>query len=117
MVATNAALRSYLSEVDGEEKKMNRRGLVAYMAAKNNISEDDAQSAYRMTMDAIRDVVAGGVKLSLSGFGVFYLQTHRGHPVRFQSRGSGSRTDNYLVFKFSASNTLNRFVRTGHGAS
>ena len=113
MPVTNAAERRRPSEVDGE-CRMNRKNLVAYMAAKNDISEDDAQSAYRMTMDAIRDLVASGVKLSLSGFGVFYLQTHRGHPVRFQA--AGNRTDNYLVFKFSASNTLNRFVREKHGA-
>ena len=113
MSVTKAAERRFPSTRDGE-CRMNRKNLVTYMATKYNISEDDAQSAYRMTMDAIRDLVAGGVKLSLSGFGVFYLQTHRGHPVRFQA--AGDRTESYLVFKFSASNTLNKFVRDKHGA-
>lgn len=113
MSVTSAVERRRPSEPDGE-RRMSRKNLVAYMAAKYDISEDDAQSAYRMTTEAIRDLVASGARLSLSGFGVFYLQTHRGHPVRFQA--AGERTGSYLVFKFSASNTLNRFVRERHGA-
>lgn len=89
--------------------RMNRKDLIAYMAEQNGVSTDEAATAYAMTTKAIRDVVARGVKLSLSGFGVFYLQKHRGHPVQFQS--GDDATGDYLVFKFSASNTLNKFIR------
>ena len=89
-----------------DQTRMNRTELIHYMAEKNGVELSEAQKAYAMTTEAIRDIVASGIKLSLSGFGVFYLQRHRGHPVQFQS--GATATQDYLVFKFSASNTLNK---------
>lgn len=60
-------------------------------------------------LSEITDIVDAGNRLSLTGFGSFYAQVHRGHPVQF---GGASKTvGDYRVFKFSASNVLNRRLR------
>ena len=89
--------------------KMNKRGLVAYIAKSNRISNEEAARMYDCVMDAIRDVVTCNVKLSLSGFGVFQAQKHKGQPVQFCE--SDMTVQDYLVFKFSASKTLNQYLR------
>lgn len=90
--------------------KMKRRGLIEYMAKTSGKHVNECAEAYDLVMTSIRDVVAHKVRLSLSGFGVFHLQTHKGHPVQFQK--GGNQTADYLVFKFSASNALNQYVRS-----
>ena len=89
--------------------KMNKRGLIAYIAKSNNVSNDDAARMYECVMTAIRDVVTSGIKLSLSGIGVFQSQKHKGQPVQFCD--ADMTVQDYLVFKFSASKTLNQYLR------
>ena len=57
----------------------------------------------------IKHIVRCGCRLSLTGFGSFYAQTHRGHPVQFG--GQKEKVHDYKVFKFSASNVLNKMLR------
>ena len=89
--------------------KMNKRGLITYIAKSNGITNDDATRMYNCVMNAIRDVVTNNVKLSLGGFGVFQAQKHKGQPVQFCE--SDMTVQDYLVFKFSASKTLNQYLR------
>ncbi len=106
----NSQLQEFLASSGANETlKMNKRGLIGYIAKRNGISVEDAANSYSMVMSAIRDAVTQGVKLSLSGFGTFYRQSHKGQPVQFCENG-GSVGD-YLVFKFSASKTLNQYLR------
>ena len=88
---------------------MNKRGLIAYIAKSNGITNDDATRMYNCVMNAIRDVVTNNVKLSLGGFGVFQAQKHKGQPVQFCE--SDMTVQDYLVFKFSASTTPNQYLR------
>lgn len=60
-------------------------------------------------LDEIIHAVECGERASLTGFGSFYAQTHRGHPVQFGS--SAKKVSNYQVFKFAPSNVLNRRLR------
>lgn len=60
-------------------------------------------------LDTIISDVKDGKRVSLTGFGSFYSQIHRGHPVQF-----GVKTDrvpDYRVFKFAVSNVLNKDFR------
>lgn len=73
---------------------------------RNGYSVEDVCSAI---FEEIKAIVLDGDRLSITGFGSFYSQTHKGHPVQF-----GRKTDkvhDYRVFKFSASNVLNRALR------
>ena len=89
--------------------KMNKRGLITYIAKGNGISFEEAARMYDCVMNGIRDVVTKNIKLSLSGFGVFQAQKHKGQPVQFCE--PDMTVQDYLVFKFSASKTLNQYLR------
>ena len=61
------------------------------------------------TIDAIISDVKEGKRVSLTGFGSFYSQIHRGHPVQFGTKTE--RVPDYPVFKFAVSNVLNKDFR------
>lgn len=109
----DSILRDCLAAPDADGTlKMNKRGLITYLARTNDVSYCEAETMYEAVMGAIRDTVASNVRVSLAGFGVFYLQTHRGQKVQFRDRDpAGVSVGDYLVFKFSASKTLNRRLR------
>ena len=95
--------------------KMNKRTFIGYLAKENNISLNEATWAYNIVINGIVNVVKTGTKLSLMGFGVFYLQDHKGHPIQFKEddkqMGRNMHVGKYKVFKFSASNVLNGAIR------
>jgi nucleoid DNA-binding protein len=64
---------------------------------------------YGALVDAIVEEVQNENYISLTGFGNFYLQHHKGHPVQFES--SNSTVRDYKLLKFSASDALNRRLR------
>lgn len=92
-----------------EASVMNKNGLIEYMSEVYGISRNDAAEAYNMVISSIKDVVTRGFNLRLVGFGMFYLQKHKGNPIQFHAQNKTN--DDYLVFKFSASSTLNRSIR------
>lgn len=107
---SDSVLRGCLAEpCTSGALKMNKRGLITYIAKSNEIPVEDAARMYNCVMTAIRDVVTKNVKLSLGGFGVFQIQKHKGQPVQFC--GSDMTVQDYFVFKFSASKTLNQYLR------
>ena len=89
---------------------MNKNGLIEYMSDVYSVSRSDAADAYNMVINSIRDVVTHGFNLRLVGFGLFYLQKHKGNPIQFHAKNKTN--EDYLVFKFSASSTLNRSIRS-----
>lgn len=95
--------------------KMNKRTFIGHLAKENNISLNEATWAYNIVINGIVNVVKTGTKLSLMGFGVFYLQDHKGHPIQFkegdEQAGRNTHVEKYKVFKFSASNVLNGAIR------
>lgn len=64
---------------------------------------------YEAMIAETKAIVQAGDRLSLTGFGSYYAQTHKGHPVQFGSQTE--KVGDYRVFKFSASNVLNRELR------
>lgn len=104
----NLMYRKYKIERDDSMKdKMSKKEFISYVAKKYNVSEERLNEDYDMLINGITDVTKRGIKLSLTGFGAFYLQKHKGHPVQFDS----NKVKDYVVFKFSASNVINQQMR------
>lgn len=89
--------------------RVSRQQFLDYVAAKNGVTVDSLVTAYDMIFDGIYDIVKSNKRLCLNGFGTFYLQMHKGHQMQF---GCDVKSDDYAVFKFSASNTLNKRIRS-----
>lgn len=79
------------------------------MAARGSCHLFTVREMYEAMIEEVKDIVRVGDRLSLTGFGSFYSQLHRGHPVQFG--GKQKNVQDYQVFKFSASNVLNRELR------
>jgi nucleoid DNA-binding protein len=90
------------------KNKISKNQFLADVARNNDMSLEDITDAYNAIVNGIHDVVASGRTLSLTGFGSFYLQRHKGHPVQFEGR---SNVEDYVIFKFSASDVLNKRFR------
>ena len=69
-----------------------------------------ANAVYSAMIDRIFCEVAQGNQIVLQGFGSFYLNEHKGHPVQFKADDNPVLSD-YLVLKFSATKTANRRAR------
>lgn len=54
---------------------MNKTELAAAVAAKAELSKKDADAAVTAVLDAIKDALAEGDKVSLVGFGTFAVKT------------------------------------------
>lgn len=87
---------------------MSKKNFLAAVARDSNISVENVTKAYDAIVDGIHDQLAAGNRVSLTGFGSFYLQKHKGHPVQFDGRAV---IQDYIVMKFSASDALNKRFR------
>lgn len=90
-------------------EKVSKRELIKKMAKDNNMSVAKATRCYDLVIGEIIDTIIENKQVNLSGFGNFYLQKHKGHPVQFES--ADQKVDDYVVFKFTASDTLNQQIR------
>lgn len=109
------AIRIVTADIDTKERgcdvtknKVSKNQFLAEVAHNNDMSLEEVTTAYNAIVDGIHDVVASGRTLSLTGFGSFYLQRHKGHPVQFEGRAN---VGDYVIFKFSASDVLNKRFR------
>ena len=87
---------------------------IQFIAKENDMDMDDAKRAYWAVVTAIKALVAKGVDLQLRGFGRFYLQLHKGQCPQFQDGVNRTPMPDYLVLKFSASTSVNRYMRDGN---
>lgn len=53
---------------------MKKNELVAAIAAKENCSKKEADKALNLVLDAIRDALVAGEKVSITGFGTFEVR-------------------------------------------
>ena len=65
---------------------MNKTELVAAVAAKAELSKNDAEAAVNAVFDSVKDALAEGDKVSLIGFGTFETR------VRGERTGKNPRT-------------------------
>ena len=89
--------------------KINKSELLAYIAKQNGITHKQARSVFDSIIDYIRENICEGKDVSLTGFGTFSLQKHKGHPVQFASDTNAVK--DYVVVKFTASDALMTSIR------
>lgn len=92
-----------------EVERINKRDFIRQMALEAHLPKLVAERAYDAFMKTLLDNVRAGKQVNLTGFGKFYWQRHRGHPVRFGEPGQGLVED-YTVLKFSATRDSNEFL-------
>lgn len=91
--------------------KINKVTFIDILAKQHDMDRKDVERCYDIVINGIRDVVLKGNILSLYNFGSFYLQEHKGHKVQFSK--SDEIMNDYLVFKFKTSKSLNQKIRNG----
>jgi DNA-binding protein HU-beta len=95
-----------------DANRVSKREFVQRFARRGGISVFAAQTAYNAMIDELLDLVSQGNTVTLTNFGKFYPQNHKGHRVQFgKDEGTGEVTD-YTVLKFSATREVNRRVKT-----
>lgn len=92
------------------KNKVMKADFLAKIAEENNIDMSQLEYIYEKIFEEIYATVCNGNMLVLNGFGTFYVQKHKGHPVQFDQKNSSVMPD-YLVFKFSASDVINERIR------
>lgn len=94
--------------------RVNKRDFVKGVAARSGVSVRTADAVYNAIIAEIFDAVEDGKRLTLRGFGKFFVQTHKGHRVtKIDDNGNaldlGTIAD-YPVLKFSSTRTVNRLI-------
>ena len=110
---TNKPKLSKLKSVNSavtKQKKVNREMLIASVAARTGMTQAAISTVFDAYQEEIIDRVTNNEEVSITGFGRFYIQRHKGHPVQFSN--VSETVHDYVVFKFSASNVLNNKLRT-----
>lgn len=92
-----------------KSKKVNKELFVSSIAEKTGMTNAAVSKVVDAYHDEIIDRVSNNEEVSMTGFGRFYVQRHKGHPVQFSP--SHEKVQDYVVFKFSASNVLNNRLR------
>lgn len=80
--------------------------LLQIVSNESEIDIDTTRKVYEAFIDALVDKLMDGYRIGLTGFGTFYLQRHKGHPVQFDDKKTA--IDDYNVMKFSASGLIKR---------
>lgn len=94
-----------------EQGRVSKREFVQRVARRGNLPLRVTQQAYDALIEELIDLVSKGNKVTLTGFGKFYPQEHKGHRVRFGDGDGSSEIDDYTVLKFSATRAVNRSVK------
>lgn len=89
--------------------RVSKREFIARTAQRAGVPSTVTTAVYEALIEEILAVVGEGRSLTLTGFGRFYPQEHRGHSVRFSNGPDGEgRIGDYRVLKFSATRDTNR---------
>lgn len=101
-----------------EQGRVSKREFVQRAARRGNIAPSTMRSAYDAMIEELLDLVGKGNRVTLTGFGRFYPQMHKGHHVRMQITKEGSHdggdshlVDDYVVLKFSATRDVNKSIK------
>ena len=89
--------------------KVNKNEFIDRVAKKADVSVGDVRKVYDAIVDEIVDVLCDDKSLSLTGFGMFALKSHKGHPVQFEAKQD--KVDDYVVMRFTASDVLMQNIR------
>lgn len=90
--------------------KMNRSEYLTRVAKRSGYSRKVVNDVYDAMVTEFVDVLRSDRQLLLTGFGNYYIQKHKGHPVQFSGGMKKDIVNDYDVLKFSPSNILKRQV-------
>jgi len=95
--------------------RVNRSDFIVRVAQRAGVDARLVTRVYDAMIEEIIQVVSEGSRLTLTGFGKFYPQRHKGHRVqrvnedgRLQGTDVPEIVDDYAVLKFSATRAVNR---------
>lgn len=93
------------------ESRVSRTEFVQRAARRAKLPVRTMQAAYDALTEEIIDLVKENNRVTLTGFGRFYSQPHKGHLAQASPGEKGStttRVPDYVVLKFSATRDANR---------
>lgn len=92
-----------------KNEKVTRKMLLQTIAAKSGLDIATVSKVHQAYVDSVVEYIQKGKTVSITGFGMYYLQKHKGHPVQFESQNH--HVSEYALLKFSASDALNKRLR------
>lgn len=101
---------------------MSKREFVQRAARRGGIPLTTMQKAYDSIVEELLDLVGKGNRVTLTGFGRFYPQPHKGHTVQTKitkdkkGAGESKQVDDYVVLKFSATRDVNKSIKLADGS-
>lgn len=96
-------------------ERVSKREFIKRVARRAGVPTRVAALVYEATVEEILDTVSDSKRVTLTGFGKFFLQRHKGHRVTTIGDRAESATDlgeiaDYSVLKFSATRAVNKDV-------
>jgi DNA-binding protein HU-beta len=110
------------AETEGKpaEPRVNKREYIARVAKRAGVPVRVATLVYDAGIEELLETLANGDKLTLTGFGKFYPQVHKGHRVQTKIGRQGEEVtvepdieamvEDYAVVKFSATRAVNKKI-------
>lgn len=90
--------------------RVSKSEYVSRVAHRAGVPVRVASAVYEAAIEEILAIIGNGDRLTLTGFGKFYPQEHKGHRVRFADDSGTDEIPDYAVLKFSATRAVNRKV-------
>ena len=94
---------------DSGPGRVSKRQYVSRIAKRAGVPVRVASAVYEAAIEELLEIVGNGDRLTLTGFGKFYPQEHKGHRVQFADN-EDAVIDDYAVLKFSATREVNRRI-------
>jgi DNA-binding protein HU-beta len=96
------------------EQRISKREFIAEVSHASGVPAKVVAEVYDAMIERLLANVRKGIPVTLTGFGKFYAQRHRGHRVQFAD-GGGKQIGDYSVLKFSATRAVNKSLGTLRG--
>lgn len=94
--------------------KINRTDFLRNVSKRSGMTYAETNHLYDAMIEEIKETMRQGKRLTLTGFGNFYISKHKGHPFQFDK--NNGKVEDYVVFKFSSSNALSKEFREDYKA-
>lgn len=94
--------------------RVSKREFQARFARRAGVSLPMAKKVYDAMIEELVELVGRGHRVTLTGFGKFYMQEHKGHSVQFSR---DKRVDDYAVLRFSSTTELNKRIKETYTAA
>jgi nucleoid DNA-binding protein len=91
------------------KEKINKSQFLQSISKSTGYSVRDLKTIFAAMEQEMVSVLVNGDELSLTGFGVFSIKQHKGHPVQFEAKGK--QVKDYAVLKFTPSGVFMSRIR------